>query len=324
MKKASDIGLSEILIAFNYLSPESDETKVEILKLLGFAWTPTNPESTSSIDSRFSPSEQFASPEKEEGKSPIIEGPTTKLPTAAISLLPSYQLEPQFLEEVDFDAVELNDSKGLSVTKIDLHFEMPQYTPLLNQKWFQGIMSSMLSTQIQTRSIDFKLIEKSLSQFSPITEIPYLHRPTLNKGVQVLLDTSISMQPFWRDESELITSIYRLFNIHKTQVFEFELNLNPIPELIWDEGFSVRLQEEIPILLVTNFGATGSAGLNTIRECRALVQLLEQAKMKKCPVSALIPAEKKHYPKDLSSFIPFAFPWDSETSPQKVNKIKRK
>lgn len=321
---SSDIGLSEILITFDRLAPKSEETKAEIIKLLGFEWANTMPVSTDWTEDTSSLLMQPAVSEKVEKEVPITAHPKRETPSAAISLTPTHRIEPQTLEEIDFLQADLNDSKILSETRIDLHFKKPQYTPLLHQKWFQGIMSAMLSTQIQTRSLDLKLIEKSLSQLSPIDDVPYLYRTTLNKGVQVLLDTSISMQPFWRDESELINSLYRLFNIHKTHIYEFELSLYPVAQLIWNTGFPPYLQEETPVLLVTNFGATINIGLNTIQECTDITQLLEQAEMKKCPVAALIPAATKDYPKDISKLIPFTFPWDQETSPQKVNTIKRR
>lgn len=317
-----DIGLPEILAAFNYLAPQSDYTKEKIIEMLGFRWENANfitSDHNEQLSVSLMPQIQLEDAEQENS---IKEKSKLDTPSTTISLTPSNTVE--IFEVVDFLELDLDDSKVLSETSIEIHFEKPLYIPLLNQKWFQGIMSLMLATQIQTRNIDFKLIEKNIAELLPITDIPCLYRSTLNRGVQVLLDTSISMQPFWRDESELIKSLYRLFGINKIQFFEFELNLDPIPQLSWNEHFPIRLQEEVPILLVTNFGATGNVGLNLIRECTELVQLIEQAKMKKCLVAVLIPAARKDYPKDIDEFIPFAYMWDNETSPQKVNKIKRK
>lgn len=318
-----DIGLSDVLIALKYLAPESDEIRKKIVETLGFKWEYTKFSLEESEDEifhqRFSQTKNI---EEERAKPPIevLEDKPISKPEI---------LEPVYIEEVKsserevFLELETEASEALPATNIELHFGKPQYIPLFNQRWFQGIASSMLATHQLSTNIDFEFIEKCISTLSPLGHLPYLYRSTLNKGVQVLLDISESMQPFWRDQAMLLTSLKNLFGAHRTQLFEFVFEYRPFQQLVWRAGAPEQLQAEIPILMVTNFGSTIDARLNRIEENKSLLLLLEQAKIKKCEVIALIPTSEDMCPKDIKDLIPLSFIWDRETSPQTVYKLMR-
>jgi hypothetical protein len=312
-RESSDKGLRDIFLALKYLKPQTEETKNAIVKALGF--------------------ELLAAASRESGGDSMDGGllenlpkrePRTTLPTPSAAASTAQVLEPQLETEAEpaeiFGAVDWEEIEVLAETE-DVVEPLTRYVSLFNENWFRAIMSLLLSTQTPSTELDLKLIEKGLIQMSPIARVPYRFRRSLERGVQILLDISESMQPFWRDEAELVAALSHLIDKHKMRVSEFEIFSQR--QIVWQEESQELLEPEIPLLLVTNFGVSNEETMPLLRNNESMLRLLAQAKSKKCPVIALVPLPEQFFSPDLKSFIPFSFVWDRPTSPQVVSRIKR-
>lgn len=316
-QRSADIGLSDVFLSLRFLSPESETTRKAIVNALGFEWEAPG----ISSEQKDPNAEGFSSPSVPAPQVEVSEQSQISAPDNITILHPQQETD---VDSIDiFAGVEWENLDMLAETKIDEHFKKPRYVSLLKENWFRGIMSLILSTSMPTPKIDLKLLEKSITRLLPIEHVPYRLHQTLELGVQILLDVSESMQPFWRDEANLIVSLSHLLDEHKTRVFEFELEMFSERRIVWQVGSSELLQWKVPILIVTNFGFGGEQRVSKIRDCEPLRALLERAKNKKCPVAALVPLPEQNFPSDLKKFIPFSFVWDHGTSPQIVSRILR-
>lgn len=317
-RRQPDIGLTDVFKALHFLSPTSERSKQAIVGALGFDWILPSSELSSSetIDSgdEQNPATTAAEAVEEEKED------NTEMTSPPAKLLEARQ-ETE-IELVDAFHADWGELSLLPETDVKNHLGKSRYVPLLNENWFRGIMSSLLATESPSPEIDFKQIEKSLLRLAPLERIPFRSRYTLERGVQILLDTSESMQPFWRDETELVAALKHLIDSHKVWVFEFEMKRLPRPYLTWQNRSMEGLQTAIPVLIVSNFGGAHK-GIRKIGEFKPLAALLEHAKNKKCPLTALVPLTEEKFPSDLKDFVPFSFVWDRTSSPQIVSRIKR-
>lgn len=57
--------------------------------------------------------------------------------------------------------------------------------------------------------LDIDRVVRELSHARPLTELPRIHAPSLELGAQLLVDVGRSMQPFFKDEEELLGQFVR-------------------------------------------------------------------------------------------------------------------
>jgi hypothetical protein len=321
----TEVSLSEVLTSFQVLRPASENARKVISEALGFEWK-TIVEKNVSEEIRID--ENLVLPDSNESltdKQKLnqvkkVSEPETDASEDLVTLLPQKKTENTLAEifNVDWEKIE-----SLSPTKIENHFENPPYIGLFNEKWFPAIVKLILGFPTKTPKIDLDSVEKKLINLLPVNEFPYLYRDSLSRGAQIILDVSEWMQPFWRDERELIDSLGRLLNRHQIKVFEVEWQTLPEKKIIWHDGSFENIQTETPILIISNFFGSNGERLSKIKNYLPFIKLLELAKNKRCPISVLIPMSGKFIPKDLGDFVKCSYIWDRTTSPQLVSKIKR-
>jgi hypothetical protein len=322
LDKSLEIGLSDVLCALDYLAPKSARANKAIAEILGFKWHASDLESED--ESGFKQAPKMIS-KKIEG-TPALDLESLWLGNRSATskqLEPVMQGDPPRLEEGDAFSVDWEDVEELAETNVQLHNGAPPFMPLFNERWVRGIMSVLISVPELLTKLDFKLLEKLSASASLIETLPYLSRMTLNHGVQLLLDVSESMQPFWKDEAELVSALRHLLDPLSVSVYRFEFELWPEPQINWWVGSPELLREKIPVLLVSNFGVARQGVPLKMSDNESLLMLIRQAKSKKCPMAALVPTVQAEWPGDLKSLIPMSFVWDRTTSPQTVYRQKR-
>lgn len=324
----TDIGLNELILSWHFLSPTTDDAKKAIANTLGFdlQWRDVASVVSSSPNDSQANTELGIEPvsnipsEKIEEFPEIENTETADLSPNAIRLKPQQEKETNFVEifKADWDKVE-----SLSPTRLELHFEKPPFVPLFDEKWFRAIMSLILATSTFTREIDLNFVEEKLINLSVIEKVPMLYRKTLSHGVQVMLDVSDTMQPYSRDQKEILSSLFSIFDEHQIKVLRFGFEILPQRRILWHDKPVKNIQSGIPILMITNFFTSNRQKLWRIGNYEPLMQFFREAKNKKCPVAALIPLPKTEFPVDLKQFISYSYVWDRTTTPQVASKIKR-
>ncbi len=241
-------------------------------------------------------------------------------------------LEPISREPIGFEVLfeaqteEIRSAVEIKPATLTANAARPRFQPLFLDRWFQGIFSAILSTSVTSREIDFRKLERSIVQGDPFHQLPFKTKPSLIKGVHLLLDRSESMQPFWRDETELVARLRRLLGsaLVKDSWFEYDSLRSAECGLIWHTPMPRQFREEAPVLLVTDFGSGLDSLAARSMEWEPWLPVLQLARSSRCRVFALIPSSPSFGPTSLDRFVDGSFVWDRETSVHTAVRICRK
>jgi hypothetical protein len=313
----SEVGLAELVQALHHLRPTDSKTRDVISAALGFA----PPNAADEIDSEIEPrpdDQEINGATSDPGvlvDSTEVEVPAEGEPERArLEMLDPVRVETVTVEQL-FGAPIPKDIDALdSSTAAE---PPPERLSLLRPHWFRGVAGAMLATSQPSRDIDWQFLERRLVRGLPIEKLPWQPRPTLKRGVQVLLDQSESMQPFSRDGIDLITRLRRLIGQRSVRTWSFQLDpwRPAASQWKWISSASQSFTADTPLLIVSDFGiARGARGAEPWQE------IVRRAEQRRCPLVALIPAPQPSWPEWLPQIVPNAFVWDQETSPQIVRR----
>lgn len=318
----SEVGLAELFLALAMFKPNSSETCALIAKTLGLEWRETKAKVTSY---------PYLPPK------PIVDLLVDEELTTELKMpdkMPEHQspaeLEPIGYEdqvhEILFNNPILESMQELEPTDVTLHMKSPKYQPLLRDEWFRGLMSAMLATPRASKDIDWRVLKKRLANGQPLDRLPWRQQSTLERGVQLYLDRSDSMQPFWHDEKELINRLQRLLGSRNVQVRWLEIDpwVSTGSRLKWHSPPPSQLPIETPLLIVSDFGIGEKLFGEGVMGLEPWLPLLDLAKNHNCPVIALVPTPESFWPNKLKQLIPNAFVWDHDTSIQSVRRWRRR
>lgn len=314
--RRSEVGLAEALHACALLGVREGNHAQWLAECLGLAWKEairvTNPTGLLVPASRPTASAPSAADTsaKNEPKRLKLLNPVGQEPIAFERLFESHS------EKVRH-AIELKPATFAAGE------ERPPFQPLLLERWFQGIFTAVLATQVPSREIDFQKLERSVTQGDGFAQLPFKAQASLVKGVHVLLDRSESMQPFWRDQTELLARLRRLLGETLVQNSWFEYDpLRPAKSrLSWHTPMPRQFREETPVLLVTDFGGGLDPLAARTMEWEPWLPILQQAESSRCRVFALLASSPTSWPTTLSRFIAAALLWDRETSPHMASRL---
>ena len=320
----SEVGLAELFLALDMLKPSSSEACALITKTLGLEWRESKEKVTSYPDSSSKSIVDPSGAVDEELTTELEMPDKTPEPQSPAELEP-IEYEDQ-MHEILFNDPIIEDIDELKPTDITLHMKSPKYQPLLRDGWFRGLMSAMLATPRASRDIDWRVLEKRLANGQPLDRLPWRQQSTLERGVQLYLDRSDSMQPFWHDEKGLINRLQRLLGSRNVQVRWLEIDpwVSTESQLKWHSPPPSQFPIETPLLIVSDFGIGERLFGEGVMGLEPWLPLLDLAKSHNCPVIALVPAPESFWPNKLKQLIPNAFVWDYDTSIQSVRRMRRR
>ena len=306
----NEVGLNEVLLACNVLGVREGRYTQWLANALGLACVDNN------VNTEEENNNQFSAQKESAGKRSSTEN--------NIQLKKLKLIEPIAHEPITFELVfepyieKIRHSSSLKPANFSDNNQQLPYQPLFQKRWVQGIFTMMLSTKIFSNEIDFRKLEQIVAKDENFTQLPFKSKASLVKGVHILLDRSESMQPFWRDQTELVVQISRLLGKELVQCFCFEYDpLSPInSRLIWTTQKPRKFREKTPILIITDFGRGLDPIGSKFLEWEPWEPIFKLAKSSGCRTFALIPALSQFWPINLNRFVDAALLWDSNTSPR--------
>jgi hypothetical protein len=197
----------------------------------------------------------------------------------------------------------------------------PPYQPLFQDRWWRALARTMLATQTQTGVIDLRIVAKYLRTGRPIERLPWLSKATLRRGVVLILDHSESMQPFWRDESELVERCRRVIGSPGVRSYLVETDpwSEDEPRLRWLQPEPCRLPAETPVVIVSDF-ELGRQIMPRLPLLAPWLPLIEKSKSSGATTLALIPIPRAFWPVAVTRAIPNAIAWDHDTTTTAVRR----
>jgi hypothetical protein len=315
---SSDILLGDLARAFNALVPANALTRDAIAKLLGFERLA---ETSSTLSLHSEPSEveppetmepkmvsdQAAPPRDEKGERDM---PMPTRPTRA-------QLEPTASTSIPTKIAAWKEVGPLATFHPEKHLQgITYYDPLFTPHWTRGIVAASLATRASTGLIiDLSQLLDTIARGRPIRGIFHISRPSLSRGVQILVDISEGMQPFARDQMELMRVIQGVVGIHATAILQFrscptrKVGVGPV----WTWRGYQPPQPGTPVLLLTDLGIGGpSLRLQRSRteEWQSFARTLSRHS---CPLVAFVPYPPERWPTRLMQEM-IILQWDRATT----------
>lgn len=255
----NDIWIGDVVRA---LPLGRDPTQREaILRCLGFAATARlDPESDTGLDSLAreehaeSQTPQQPRPLPENARTPV--GPRQSSASDGAAELPLLSPVRAGTDVgVRLEATPIAESRPEHVSP-----RLP-YLPLFPPRLSGSIVRAALSVRVNEGPIDVPKLVADIAHGKPVTVPPRRPVPTLRFGVQILVDRGIGMQPFRRDQDELVERIGMIVGRERTEIGYFAGSplhgTGPGPTWTWDE-YRPPLRGT-KVLLLSDLGLSAAA-----------------------------------------------------------------
>lgn len=191
--------------------------------------------------------------------------------------------------------------------------------PIFAKRAERAILSAAVAVQTGAGHIDLQRVIDRLIERKLVDRLPRQPLPTLKYGVQLLMDRSDSMQPFFQDLQAIEKNLCKLAGGSRFRSSSFKGT--PLsPPRYGKQRHPPKLINNVPILLITAFGV-GAPLLS--RDRASPGEWLEFAKLamsKNCPVVALIPHRARFWP-DFARANYLCIPWERDTTAGDLRKV---
>lgn len=193
------------------------------------------------------------------------------------------------------------------------------YEPLFVRSWSRELLAAALAQQMPGGRVDERRLVGLVTSARPVTEIPRHPRRSLSRGVQVLVDLGDGMEPFARDQSELLEEIRRVVGDSRVQVLQFRdsptrgAGSGPI----WTWKPYVPPEPGSPVLALTDLGIGGPAIHPRRSRPNEWAALASRLRRRSCPLVAFVPYGPERWPRRLARMVTIV-EWDRSATVGKL------
>ncbi|WP_224363658.1 hypothetical protein [Hyalangium versicolor] len=304
------IGLGDLVTATRRLATADPEVLRQVASLLGFEW-PLAPEPPAALEPP--PTEPL----------PLGAEPTQKPvpPVEAAPVVPMPQMGPLF---DSFTTIEPLEDAPLR-TPVWLKGVAPMAPPSaapgslpLEPLFASATSRHLLTTALRTPSgegpPDVEVLIQVLSRGEPVRTFPSQELPTLSRGVHVLVDKGEGMQPFTRDQRELLAQLRRVVGSERVSSTSFI----GLPGRRTPRGRALVLPPRgTPLLLLTDLGLGGPAYSSSRASLDEWMALARKWGATGHPLVAFVPYPPSRWPRELTKLIRIV-QWDRHTTVGRV------
>lgn len=329
MVNKPEIWLGDWVRVVRKLKPADELSRAKVVGLLGFKWH-TRAKTMSPTSS--SPGKTSLSKDKEEIASqsvPATAPPQVESPKAH-SNVKSQALHNLLtpLEVSQFEARRgINPWKAIKpleeVTERHLQSELP-YESLFKSTWSREVLAAIVAEQALVGEVDIEQLVRIVAKGAAIETIPQLSVRTLSKGVQLLIDNGVAMEPFRRDQMHLVGPLKAVVGASRVEEVYFSdcptrgcfesQGVGTIPYALPGPG--------TPVLVLSDLGIGGPALHGHRSSVLEWIKLARQLENQGSSLIALVPYPKQRWDKRLTRSI-IHVPWDRSTSLSRVLEILR-
>lgn len=193
------------------------------------------------------------------------------------------------------------------------------HLPLLAPQWAGAILRDVVSRRVCEGPVDVAALIDTLAHGRPVVRLPRLPVPTLRHGVQVLVDRGSGMQPFRRDQDQLLAQLRTVVGSELVEVGYFsdvpQRGTGPGPR--WTRTAYTPPAAGRRVLLLSDLGLGGPTedhGRATRADWEAFVGLVTRAG---CAVVALSPYPARRWPAWMPRLLP-VISWDRTTTTGRI------
>ena len=198
------------------------------------------------------------------------------------------------------------------------------YEPLFVRTWTRELLASTLALQVPSGRVDERELVGLVTRGRPVTEIPRRPRRSLSLGVQLLVDIGEGMEPFARDQSELIGEIRHVVGSSRVAVLRFRdcptRGAGDGPAWTWKRYLPP--EPGCPVLVLTDLGIGGPSVHSERSRPNEWVALVSRLQRRTSPLIAFVPYGRDRWPDQLRDVLTIV-QWDRSTTVAKVHALTR-
>jgi len=295
----TEIGVADVLRALAVLRPASDGTVAAVIWLLGF-------DLLSSV-------RPAGPPIPEDPDLDVDEEPVTvpDVDESGIEVL-----TPVAHEDADFAT---GTSWRAAAPVQDLSIEMLMaplpYEPLLAPGRAPSIIAAVTATALEENEPDPDALVELIADGRAVDRVPHRQRATMVRGVQVLLDHGWGMDPFARDQAELLADIRSVVGRSAVEPVSFRdaPTRGALPEgrRRWQDY--VPPAAGTPVLAITDLGIGGPPVHPARARAGEWADFAAQLDRRESALVALVPYPRSRWPRWVGRTLT-AIPWDRTTT----------
>ncbi len=304
------IGLGDLVHATRTLATSDPDVLREVAALLGFEWPQVS-------EPPVAPEPPLAEPVLlSEGSVPEAV-PEDKTPLD----VPLPQMEPRF------DSVTTLEPLGDAPLRTPVWLKgvepMAPPSPSIGDLPLEPLFAPATSRHLLTAALrtssgegppDVEVLIQVLARGESAPRFPLQEQPTLSRGVHVLLDKGEGMQPFARDQRELVAQLRRVIGSEGVASTPF-VGL-PGRRPLRGRAF-VLPPPGTPLLLLTDLGLGGPSYSTTSASLEEWLALARKWSVAGYPLVAFVPYPRSWWPRELTRLVRIV-QWDRCTTVGRV------
>jgi len=189
------------------------------------------------------------------------------------------------------------------------------YESLFAPRSTAAILQSLVSRIVEGGDIDTDTLIEIIADGRPIDRLPRRQTRTLRFGVELLVDLSEGMQPFRRDQVEIVESVRRLAGREQTKVAYFaDAPLRGAGSgVAWTWEAYRPPNPKTRLIVLSDLGIGGPPLSPRTALPEEWLQFVEQVQQHDCDVIAVVPYPRHRWPAAISSVLPI-LQWDRVTT----------
>ena len=303
------ISLGDLVRALRRLSVTDWETQRTIAEMLGMTLLEKVSDSTS---------------ETTAGSGPI-DSSVSALPLDSLSTEPENDFGDSIPIALQYTSSQkdewIKDVEPLAAPTANEKYVPPQLEPLFLPQWTRAILSAALVTNADDGLPDIERITETIARGEVIRKLPTHSSPTVRRGVQLLVDKSLAMMPFARDQAWLQKELKQVVGKDRVEVRLF------VGSPLRRFGQRSRLLQDYvpplpgtPVVLITDLGICQpmlSDDWADLEEWRLFSSIVRHAN---CPLIALVPYGPSRWPNALVPYMTIV-QWDRKTTAPIIRSI---
>ncbi|HEX8704270.1 MAG TPA: hypothetical protein VF815_35895 [Myxococcaceae bacterium] len=187
--------------------------------------------------------------------------------------------------------------------------------PLIEPRKRTPILAAALATHVPEGRPLIEPMIQAISRALLLTELPRRSRPTLRRGVQVLVDVGEGLIPFDADVRTLVEGVRRSVGQARTEVLSFTGSpLRGVGTDVSVDGQPWRPpMQGTPLLILTDLGLGGPATSFHRAYAAEWARFAESAHHAQCPPVVLVPYPPERWPRTLRGRLTLLH-WDRGTT----------
>lgn len=312
--------LADIITALNKLSPSDEEAINAIFGILGVSFESEVIKIDIKHQEKISelPTEKDA---KNIQKESVSSSPQPEIFTESDKpALPS-ALVPLGKSHISFQKPLNLKNTVISRSPITSYPLQTLFIPKLTR----AILASALSIYDNFGPINISEIVRLVSLNEPLREIPRLPWPTMVHGVQVLIDESKALEPFYKDQIHLSHAVRKIAGLDRTQTMGFICcpSRGVRYETFDDWSDYYPPSSRSTVLLMTDLGISRGPYIMNSAGVSEWLRFASIVRNAGCTLVAFVPYPKERWPKSLQCSMRI-IQWDRATYTSTIQHIVKK